>query len=197
MVAQRANKTEYACVYAAELAQLRKIEKMVSSTKISMEQVQIRLETISDLGDVVAILSPCMSVMKKLSSSLRGLVPEANSSIQDLSQMLEKVISDSSVDVIESAGQQQQEVDSIGSTPDMISIMKEVHEIIEGQTKSALPDVPKRLGGSISDIGDVDSAPIPDTTLPQSTVIDTSEILSESKIVKRNTQKGKRQHMIG
>ena len=86
--AQRNNKPVYAQAYAGELAQVRKMKNMVSGAKLSMEQVKLRLDTVSELGDVVVTLSPCMSIIKGLSPSLSGIMPEANASMQDLSSIL-------------------------------------------------------------------------------------------------------------
>ena len=81
--AQRNNKTSYAQAYAGELTQVRKMKNMVSGAKLSMEQVKLRLDTVSELGDVVVTLSPCMAIIKGLSPSLSGIMPEANASMQD------------------------------------------------------------------------------------------------------------------
>ena len=56
--AQRNNKPAYAQAYAGELTQVRKMKNMVSGAKLSMEQVKLRLDTVSELGDVVVTLSP-------------------------------------------------------------------------------------------------------------------------------------------
>ena len=64
--AQRTNNHTYARAYAIELAEIRKMNNMVSNAKLSMEQIQIRLNTVSELGDIVVTLSPCMSIIKGL-----------------------------------------------------------------------------------------------------------------------------------
>ena len=56
--------SQYAKVLSNELSQIRKMNKMVSSAKLAMEQIQLRLNTITELGDVVITLSPAMSVIK-------------------------------------------------------------------------------------------------------------------------------------
>ena len=82
--ATKTNNQSYARMYATELAEIRKNNKTVSNAKLSMEQVQIRLNTVSELGDVVVTLSPCMSLIKGLSTSLGGMMPEVAESMQDL-----------------------------------------------------------------------------------------------------------------
>ncbi len=137
--AQRNNKTSYAQAYAGELTQVRKMKNMVSGAKLSMEQVKLRLDTVSELGDVVVTLSPCMAIIKGLSPSLNGIMPEANASMQDLSQILGDVMSGSSVGI----------GDSLSASPetnaDTLAILEEAHSVIAGQTKSSIPDVPDTL----------------------------------------------------
>jgi len=137
--AQRNNKTGYAQAYAGELTQVRKMKNMVSGAKLSMEQVKLRLDTVSELGDVVVTLSPCMAIIKGLSPSLNGIMPEANASMQDLSQILGDVMSGSSVGV----------GDSMSTVPetnaDTLAILEEAHSVIAGQTKSSIPDIPDSL----------------------------------------------------
>ena len=66
--AKKSNNETYAKVFANELAEIRKMKNMVSGAKLSMEQVQLRLNTVSELGDVVVTLSPWMSLIKGLST---------------------------------------------------------------------------------------------------------------------------------
>ena len=137
--AQRNNKPSYAQAYAGELTQVRKMKNMVSGAKLSMEQVKLRLDTVSELGDVVVTLSPCMAIIKGLSPSLNGIMPEANASMQDLSQILGDVMAGSSVGI----------GDSMSAVPeanaDTLAILEEAHSVIAGQTKSSIPDIPDSL----------------------------------------------------
>ena len=137
--AQKARNMAYASAYAAELVQVRKMKNMVSGAKLSMEQIQLRLNTVSELGDVVVTLSPCMSIIKGLSPSLNGLMPEANASMQDLSQLLGDVMSGSSLggaDILNVENHQ---------SADSLAILEEAHAVIAGQTKQSIPDLPDSL----------------------------------------------------
>ncbi len=137
--AQKSHNNGYAKAYAVELTQLRKMKNMVSGAKLSMEQVQLRLGTVSELGDVVVTLSPAMSLIRGLSSSLSGIMPEANASMQDLSQILGDVMTGSSVSdsgLMDSA---------ISENADTLAILEEAHLVIEGQTKTSIPEIPDSL----------------------------------------------------
>ena len=134
--AKKSNNETYAKVYANELAEVRKHEKMVNNAKLSMEQIQIRLNTVSELGDVVVTLSPCMSLIKGLSSSLGGMMPTVADSIQDLSNMLGDIVTGSSITHDGSIGQ----VESTNS--DAQSILAEAQSIVEGQARQSMPEPP-------------------------------------------------------
>ena len=143
--AQRNNKTAYAQAYAGELTQVRKMKNMVSGAKLSMEQVKLRLSTVSELGDVVVTLSPCMSIIKGLAPSLNGLMPEANASMQDLSQILGDVMSGSSV------GMEDNFNTTTETNSDTLAILEEAHNVIAGQTKTSIPEVPSELKQQVAE----------------------------------------------
>ena len=137
--AQRNNKTGYAQAYAGELTQVRKMKNMVSGAKLSMEQIKLRLDTVSELGDVVVTLSPCMSIIRGLAPSLKGIMPEANASMQDLSQILGDVMSGSSLSMGDGISI------SAETNADTLAILEEAHSVIAGQTKSIIPEIPDSL----------------------------------------------------
>jgi len=137
--AQKSNNHAFAKAYAIELQEIRKMNNMVSNAKLSMEQINIRLNTVSELGDVIVTLSPCMSVIKGLGVSLGGIMPQANSSMQDLSKILGDVLSSSAV------GQQDTTLLTREGSADTVAILEEAQAVIEGQTKENIPDIPSNL----------------------------------------------------
>ncbi len=136
--AQRSNNHTYAKAYAIELNQIRKMRNMIGGAKLSMEQIQIRLNTVSELGDVVVTLSPAMSIIKGLSASLGGLMPEANAYMEDLSNMLGDVMKGSTV-----SSNSLSIADNNSS--ETYAILEEAHNIIEGRAKASIPEVPSEL----------------------------------------------------
>jgi division protein CdvB (Snf7/Vps24/ESCRT-III family) len=142
--AKKNNKNAHAVAYANELAQVRKMKNMVSGAKLTMEQVKLRLDTVSDIGDVVVTLSPCMSIIKGLAPSINGLMPEASASMQNMSQILGDVMSGSSMNLNDGMNT------AVESNEDSLSILEEAHNVIVGQTKSTIPDVPENLKQKIS-----------------------------------------------
>ena len=133
---KKANNETYAKVYANELAEIRKHQKMINNAKLSMEQIQIRLNTVSELGDVVVTLSPCMSVIKGLSTELGGMMPTVSDSMQDLSNMLGDIVTGSSITHDGSLGQ----MDTMNS--DATAILEEAQSIVSENTRQSMPDPP-------------------------------------------------------
>ena len=142
--ATKTNNQSYAKMYANELAEIRKTNKTVSNAKLSMEQVQIRLNTVSELGDVVVTLSPCMSLIKGLSTSLGGMMPEVADSMQDLSSMLGDIVTGSTVNHEGTLGE------FTTSNNEAEAILNEAQAMVEGQTRQNMPEPP--ISNSIDDI---------------------------------------------
>ena len=123
-------------MYANELAEIRKIQNMISNAKISMQQVELRLNTVSDLGDVVVTLSPCMALMKGIIPTINNIMPSATSSMQDVSSILEEMMSQTSV----SNDLASTQTTSIGS--DAASILEHAQSIVDGQARTVMPEPP-------------------------------------------------------
>jgi len=134
--AQKTNNLHYAKAYATELLEIRKMHNMVNGAKLALEQIQLRLNTVSELGDIVVTLSPCMSVVKGLGSALSGIMPEATSSMQNLSQILGDVLTGSSMSTADTT------VTTHNSSSDTLAILEEAQAVIEGQTRASIPEPP-------------------------------------------------------
>ena len=54
----------------AELGEIRKVEKMLTQESIALESVSMRLNTVSEVGDLVAVLAPAASVLNNIRSGM-------------------------------------------------------------------------------------------------------------------------------
>ena len=68
--------------------------KIVSQSKIALEQTMLRLNTVQDLGDMVATIAPAMDVIKNVKSGLVKFMPEAEHEMGEISSMLSNIIVD-------------------------------------------------------------------------------------------------------
>ena len=95
VVAMKNHDTQTSKILSNELAEIRKVSKMMSNARMALEQVQLRLTTIHDLGDAMVAIGPAMSTMKGLKTSLGRFMPEADSELNSMTQTLNGLMMDS------------------------------------------------------------------------------------------------------
>ena len=122
-------------VLSSELAEVRKVSRMLGNARTSLEQVQIRLSTIHDLGDAMISIGPAMSTMKGLKSSLSSFMPEADSELNSMTETLSGLMVDSlSNDTFT------MESDVVNEETD--AILQEASAVAEQQTDEKFPSIP-------------------------------------------------------
>ncbi len=126
-------------VLSNELAEIRKVTKMLGNARMSLEQVQLRLTTIHDLGDAMVAIGPAMSTMKGLKSSLGRFMPEADSELNSMTQTLNGLMMDSlSGDSFA--------MESEATNEETEKILQEASAVAEQQIGDKFPSVPSNEG---------------------------------------------------
>ena len=140
--------SHYGKLLSGELSQIRKMIKMVNSAKLAFEQIQLRLNTMTELGDVVVTLSPAMSVIKGIQGGLKTMLPEADQSFGQISELLGGIMSGSSqmASTSEMVGAG---VSSISLDEEAVDIMQEASAIVEENTRDKFPDLQLSTDNSI------------------------------------------------
>ena len=80
--------TMRANVLAGELSEIRKVEKMLMHAALALESVSLRLNTVSELGDVVTVLAPAAGVLNNIRSGMAGVLPEAGRELENIGSVL-------------------------------------------------------------------------------------------------------------
>ena len=136
--AMQSHDSQYAKILSNELSQIRKMNKMITSAKFTLEQIQLRLNTITELGDVIVTLSPAMSVIKNIQGGLTSMMPEAGQSFGKITDILNGIMNES--------GQIPQTSEITGNTnsisEDAMKIIEEASAIVEQSMKDKFPDLP-------------------------------------------------------
>ena len=122
-------------VLSNELAEIRKVKKMLGGARMSLEQVQLRLATIHDLGDAMVAIGPAMNTMKSLQSSLGKIMPEADSEMNAMAQTLNGLMVDSISD-------DSFNMESDASNEETDRILQEASAVAEQQIGDKFPSVP-------------------------------------------------------
>jgi len=141
--AKKARNESRARTYATELIEIRKVRDRIGNAKLSMEHIKLRLSTVSELGDIVVTLSPCMSLIKGLAPSIYTLMQQMHSTIENLTSTLGDMITESSLtqESMTPADQGNEETEAI---------LKEAHDVLEGRTLSSMPEPPTTLSENFS-----------------------------------------------
>jgi division protein CdvB (Snf7/Vps24/ESCRT-III family) len=139
VTAMQQHDTSTSKVLSNELAEIRKVTKMLGNARMSLEQVQLRLTTIHDLGDAMVAIGPAMSTMKGLKSSLGRFMPEADSELNAMTQTLNGLMMDSL------AGDSFS-LDTDTSSEETDKILQEASAVAEQQIGEKFPSVPTQTG---------------------------------------------------
>ena len=139
VTAMQQHDTSTSRVLSNELAEIRKVTKMLGNARMSLEQVQLRLTTIHDLGDAMVAIGPAMSTMKGLKSSLGRFMPEADSELNSMTQTLNGLMMDSL------AGDSFS-MESATSSEETDKILQEASAVAEQQIGDKFPSVPSSTG---------------------------------------------------
>jgi division protein CdvB (Snf7/Vps24/ESCRT-III family) len=130
--------SHYGKLLSGELSQIRKIIKMLDSAKVAFEQIQLRLNTMTELGDVVVTLNPAMNAIKGIQGGLSSMMPQADQSFGQISDLLGNIMTDSSQTSNMAAGI---DSSSIKLDEQAIDILQEATFLVEENTRDKFPDL--------------------------------------------------------
>ena len=127
--------TTMAQAYANELSEHRKAMKLVQSSRLCLEQVQMRLKTITDFGDIANVIAPVGQVVRTVRTSLQKVMPSANDTLSEISNGLQGMMQD-----IGSVPGLSMNFESNNEEADRI--LAEASVVAESKMASTLPDIP-------------------------------------------------------
>jgi division protein CdvB (Snf7/Vps24/ESCRT-III family) len=132
---------QHATVFANELAEIRKMNKMVTAAKLALEQIVLRLNTVQELGDIVVTLAPAMGVIRSIRSGLVSVLPEAESEISEISNLLGSILID--------AGQLgAATINFEAANEDAERILAEASAVAEQKMREKFPEIPGSVKAS-------------------------------------------------
>lgn len=130
-----------------ELAEIRKVTKILGSARIALEQIELRLVTCNDLGDTIVTIMPTMGLMKSLTSSLGRVMPGAEQEISQMANMLGSFMTESFL------GDSEFGVDA-ATNEESESILKEAAAVAESSTDQMFPSVPTDTQKTVTGLAD-------------------------------------------
>jgi division protein CdvB (Snf7/Vps24/ESCRT-III family) len=125
----------HANIYATELAELRKMSRLIMNARLALDQVSLRIKTVSELGDVVAMLGPCIGVLRSVSTGLGGVLPEAEGELGDIGNMLSGLM-------FEAGTSSGMSLNFENVNEDASKILSEAATVAEQRVSANFPDLP-------------------------------------------------------
>src|ERR671923_2089100 len=131
--------SHYGKLLSGELSQIRKMIKMIDSAKTAFEQIQLRLNTITEMGDVVFTLGPAVNAIKGIQGGLSSMMPQADQSFEQISDLLGNIMTGSNQTPAMTAAI---DSSSIKLDEEAMDILQEATSLLEENTRDKFPDLP-------------------------------------------------------
>lgn len=138
--AQEKKEQSTAIMYANECSQVRKMAQIIIASQHAVEQVILRLETVSDFGDVAAEVMPAAKIINTVKGRLAGVIPEVSLQLSNISSTLDSLV----LEAGEATGQSWA---SIASGEESERILAEASTIADQKIREGFPTLPAAEGG--------------------------------------------------
>jgi len=122
-------------VFANELAEIRKMEQMILHAKLALEQIVLRLKTVTELGDVAVALAPVIGVVQNIKRAMSTVSPEAEKELTDIGELLSGIVWDAGSITGSSIN-----FDTVNE--DSQKILSEAATVAEQRMKTKFPELP-------------------------------------------------------
>ena len=122
-------------VLANELTQVRKTNKMISNMRTAVDRTQLRLSTVSTIGDAIVSMQPAVSTMKAVGPAMNKIIPQVSQELESMGNMLGDMMPGS-------LGDDSFFADSGSSSQETDAILSEAAAVAETQIGDKFPSVP-------------------------------------------------------
>jgi division protein CdvB (Snf7/Vps24/ESCRT-III family) len=136
MGALKKNNKEKAAICATEIAEVRKLVKFLYNVQLAIERVIMRLETIKELGDIVADLRPALNLLQGVSQELFQVLPDVSTELNNVNSAIQDTLQQTKLTADEN-------IVGVGKkTAAGEEILKEVSCFMEQKLAETLPEPP-------------------------------------------------------
>jgi len=129
-------KKERATIFANELAEVRKLIKIISQTQILIERIILRLETFKELNAAFAGLKPVLTILHSVTKRLTILMPQMAYEMERVNDSIVETLAMTKID------SPQLDMPFDVKTPGGEEVLKEVSTLLEQSLAEKLPEPP-------------------------------------------------------
>ena len=141
VAAVQKHENQRASMFANELAEVRKVGKMVTQSKLALEQIVLRLNTITELGDIVTTLAPATSIVRNVKDDIIGVMPDAEGEMGEVASLLSGILVDAG-----SMGGYTMNFETANEEAERA--LSEAAAVAESRMKEKFPDIPQSVGAA-------------------------------------------------
>ncbi len=123
-------------ILATELGEIRKVEKMLTHASLALQSVSMRLSTVSEMGDLVTVLSPARTLLNGVRSEMCSILPDASQELGNIGNLLGEICTTTS--------NQYTDVPTAGvhaANEEALKILEEAEVAAESRLKDRLPEI--------------------------------------------------------
>jgi len=122
---------------ANELAEVRKLAKLLSQTQIAIERIILRLETIKELSTIMIDLKPALGALKNLTTNLVNIMPDVASELDKVNSSIQETLT-----VTKLSSEPPSIIQTNVKTPGGQEILEEVSTVLQKRLNEQLPAPP-------------------------------------------------------
>ena len=126
-----------AAMCANELAEVRKLIKLLAQTQIAIERIILRMETIKELSTIMIDLKPALTALKGVTSNLVNTMPDIALELDKVNDSIQETLN------VTKLSSEQPIIHSNLKTPAGQEILSEVNAVLEQKLAEELPEPPK------------------------------------------------------
>ena len=120
-------------ILATELGEIRKVEKMLTHASLALQSVSMRLNTVSEMGDLVTVLSPAKNLLNNIRSEMCSILPEAGQELGNIGNLLSDIVTTTNQGT-------DMPVNTIMASADALQILEEAEVAAENRLREKIPE---------------------------------------------------------
>jgi division protein CdvB (Snf7/Vps24/ESCRT-III family) len=124
-----------AAMYANEVAEVRKMARVIMTVRYALERVKLRLETAVIFGDVQANLAPAIVALRQVAGYIKGMIPDVFAELVEIDENLQ-------VAMLQATTQAPIPLESTYVTEEAQRILRDASIVAEQRLKEAFPELP-------------------------------------------------------
>jgi len=124
-----------ATMYANEVAEIRKMAKIILTVRYALERVKIKLDTALVVGDTHASLAPAIVALKQVAGYMKGMMPDVYTELLEIDEALQTSMMQVTANV--PLG-----MDTTVVTEEAQKILRDASIVAEQRLRQQFPDLP-------------------------------------------------------